>query len=159
MDLYQALVSGKSPEELEKLFQSDLKNAQEKLDSERKAAADKRIREAAAQLKKEKEKIKKQEQMKKLKEDLAEQREYVAAEFAEYLLLFVESLLDDDEKEDTENLEKMSQEITQAVEDKLKEFENVFLPLLTVELPFLKNPFSNEQKTEDQIIRDFLNQL
>ena len=152
MDFYEALASGTSAEELERVFRKDLAAAQEKIKKEKEAAAaEARMREAAAKLKANKAE---EERNKKIQE----QREIVAEEFTAYICLLFEDIF----KEDGEVPDSIIEDLYNAIEEKIVEFESTMLPMIK----FTSNlkeafGFSQEEKEEtpDYIIQNFLKSL
>lgn len=152
MDFYEALASGTSAEELERVFRKDLAAAQEKIKKEKEAAAaEARMREAAAKLK-----ANKAEEEKNKK--IQEQREIVAEEFTAYICLLFEDIL----KEGDDVPDSTIEDLYDAIEEKIIEFENTLLPMIR----FTSNleeafGFSQEEKEEtpDYIIQNFLKSL
>lgn len=154
MDFYEALASGTSAEELEKVFRENLAAAQEKIKKEKEAAtAEARMREAAAKLK-----ANKAEEAKNIK--IQEQREIVAEEFTAYICLLFEDIFKDDEEGDVPD--SIVEDLYNAIEEKIVEFESTMLPMIK----FTSNlkeafGFSQEEKEEtpDYIIQNFLKSL
>lgn len=155
MDFYEALASGTSAEELERVFRKDLAAAQEKIKKEKEAtAAEARMREAAAKLK-----ANKAEEEKNKK--IQEQRDIVAEEFTTYICLLFGDLFK--EEEDGEDVpDSVIEDLYNAIEEKIVEFENTMLPMIK----FASNlkeafGFSQEEKEEtpDYIIQNFLKSL
>ena len=153
MDFYEALASGTSAEELERVFRKDLAAAQEKIKKEKEAAAaEARMREAAAKLK-----ANKAEEERNRK--IQEQRELVAEEFTAYICLLFEDIF---KEEDGEVPDSMVEDLYNAIEEKIVEFESTMLPMIK----FTSNlkeafGFSQEEKEEtpDYIIQNFLKSL
>ena len=154
MDFYEALASGTSAEELEKVFRKDLAAAQEKIKKEKEAAAaEARMKEAAAKLKANKAEGEKNKK-------IQEQRDILTEEFTTYIcLLFGDLFKEEDEKDVPDSV---IEDMYDAIEKKIIEFENTMLPMIKL-ASNLKEAFgfSQEEKEEtpDYIIQNFLNSL
>ena len=149
MDLYDALAAGTSIEELERVFQKDLAAAKEKLKKEKeKAAAEERIRILAEQKKKEQEEKLKQKKEKQEKE-LKKERGYLIEDGINYLFVLFRDFIDEEDEKET--YEALKKEFNQ----KLEEFEKIFLPLSRMDF----SSFFEHEDSDAEIIKEFLKNI